>query len=695
MKLFFTFLSTFLLVGTITAQQITFCEDFEGYQNGNPIAQTSPSWNTWGELMSGTSAPFTDDANVSSVLSSSGINSLYLFSGATQGNQDIILPFGSGTPYTTGTFEFVSNFYVNPSTGAYFNFQADNIPGSTWSLDVKMDLGTIVVENTGSGLNYLTASYPEGVWFELKIIANLTTNNWELFIDNQSLGSFTNTVNQIASLDLYPIIGHQFYVDDVCYTYTPFIPLAYDMAAIDLNMVSNLALTSAPFTVSGDVVSISATTITSLDINYSINGGAPVVDNLSGLNLALFDTLTFNHNIIWNPTTTGSYFVEIWASNLNGNPDMDPSNDYFSDSIHIWNALAVRQPLIETFTSSTCGPCNPANVTAEALFTQNPGKITSIKYQEDFPGSGDPYYTIETGNRRSYYAINSVPRMEIDGGWDQNGNNITQQIIDDYGDELCLIDLSSVYSVTGKTVDIDITIDPLENFNSNNLVVHSVIIEETTYNNVKNNGETQFEHVVKKMVPSDIGTPINSLVAGQQTTLNLQHIFQGNYRLPFDASSPINHTIEHSVEDFSNLMVVVWIQDIATKEVHQSAYATLSTFTPISYDCINEACIDPATGNGQYTSLASCQSSCNSTSIEENSKTIQLIYPNPATDKIFISNLKEDNTLIKVYDINGRLVLENKISNKEYLNISTLSKGIYQIKFEGSDWNEIRKLIKE
>lgn len=695
MKLFFTLFTSLLLTLTVFAQPITFCDDFEGYQNGDPIAQTSPSWNTWGELMTGTTAPFTDDANISSTLSLSGNNSLYLFSGATQGLQDIVLPFGSGTPYTTGTFEFVSNFYVNPSTGAYFNFQADNIPGSTWSLDVKMDFGTIVLENTGSGLNYLTASYPEGVWFELKIIANLTTNNWELFIDNQSLGSFTNTVNQIASLDLYPIIGHQFYVDDLCYIYTPFIPLAYDMAAVDLNMVSNLALTSAPFTVSGDIVSISATTITSLDVNYSINGATPIVDNLSGLNLSLFDTLTFNHNITWNPATIGSYFVEIWASNLNGNPDMDSLNDYFSDSIHIWNALAVKQPLIETFTSSTCGPCNPANVTAEALFAQNPGKITSIKYQADWPGSGDPYYTDEVGNRIAYYGINSVPRMEIDGGWDQNGNNITQQIVDDYVNELCLIDLSSNYSINGKTVDFDITIDPLENFNSNNLVVHSAIIEETTYNNIKNNGETQFEHVVKKMVPSDNGTPINSLVAGQQVTLNLQHIFQGNYRLPFDASSPINHTIEHSVEDFSNLMVVVWIQDIATKEVHQSAYATLSTFTPISYDCINEACIDPATGNGQYTSLASCQSSCNSTSIEENSKTIQLIYPNPATDKIFISNLKEDNTLIKVYDINGRLVLENKISNKEYLNISTLSKGIYQIKFEGSDWNEIRKLIKE
>ena len=685
------------MVGTITAQQVTFCEDFEGYQNGNPIAQTSPSWNTWGELMSGTSAPFTDDANVSSVLSSSGMNSLYLFSGATQGNQDIILPFGSGTPYTTGTFEFVSNFYVNPSTGAYFNFQADNIPGSTWSLDVKMDLGTIVVENTGSGLNYLTASYPEGVWFELKIIANLTTNNWELFIDNQSLGSFTNTVNQIASLDLYPIIGHQFYVDDICYTHTPFIPLAYDMAAIDLNMVSNLALTSAPFTVSGDVVSISATTITSLDINYSINGGAPVVDNLSGLNLALFDTLTFNHNIIWNPTTTGSYFVEIWASNLNGNPDMDPSNDYFSDSIHIWNALAVKQPLIETLTSSTCVPCNPANITAEALFIQNPGKITSIKYQVAFPGSGDPYYTEEVGQRMDYYmpqGTASVPRMEIDGGWDQNGNNITQQVIDDYINELCLINLSANYTIVGKSIDIDITIDPLENYQSTDLVVHTAIIEETTYNNVKNNGETQFEHVVKKMLPNDNGTSIPSLVGGTQSTLNQSYTFNGNYRLPLDAQLPINHITEHSVEDFSNLMVVVWIQDVVTKEVHQSTYATLSSFTPVTYDCINEACVDPGTGNGQYTTLTSCETACNPNSIVEKNKEIQVIYPNPASDKIYISNLKEDNTLVKIYDINSRLVLENKISNKEYLDISSLAKGVYQIKFEGKKLNETRKLIK-
>tara|TARA_B110000003_G_scaffold240462_1_gene247084 strand:+ start:2088 stop:2525 length:438 start_codon:yes stop_codon:yes gene_type:complete len=145
---------------------------------------------------------------VSNTLASSGSNSLYLFSGTTQGNQDVVLPFGSGAPYTLGDFEFVSKFYVNPNTGAYFNFQAEVTPGITWSLDVKMDLGTIVLENTGNGINYLTSTYPKGQWFELKVEVDLTNNLWELFIDGVSQGSFTNTVNKIASLDLYPIIGH-------------------------------------------------------------------------------------------------------------------------------------------------------------------------------------------------------------------------------------------------------------------------------------------------------------------------------------------------------------------------------------------------------------------------------------------------------------------------------------------------------
>ena len=65
MKKIFTLSTALLLVGSIYSQ-VSFCEDFESYQNGDPIAETSPNWNTWDELMNGATAPFIDDANAGS-----------------------------------------------------------------------------------------------------------------------------------------------------------------------------------------------------------------------------------------------------------------------------------------------------------------------------------------------------------------------------------------------------------------------------------------------------------------------------------------------------------------------------------------------------------------------------------------------------------------------------------------------------
>ena len=76
-KLYFLFLASLLALNANS--QASFCEDFELYSNGTPIAETSKNWNTWGELMPPYAiAPFIDDANVVNTQSSSGSNSLYL-----------------------------------------------------------------------------------------------------------------------------------------------------------------------------------------------------------------------------------------------------------------------------------------------------------------------------------------------------------------------------------------------------------------------------------------------------------------------------------------------------------------------------------------------------------------------------------------------------------------------------------------
>ena len=65
MKKLVTLYTSLLLAVSINAQ-ITFCEDFESLILGDPVVQTSPSWNSWDELMNGATAPFIDDAMINS-----------------------------------------------------------------------------------------------------------------------------------------------------------------------------------------------------------------------------------------------------------------------------------------------------------------------------------------------------------------------------------------------------------------------------------------------------------------------------------------------------------------------------------------------------------------------------------------------------------------------------------------------------
>ena len=117
MKKLFTFYITLLLVVSVNAQQVTFCEDFESLTLGDPIAQTSPSWNTWGELMTGAN-PSVDDALVDNVRFYSAPNSLAFPATAAAGPEDVVLMFDPtpnitqamlpslATPYVVGDFTF-------------------------------------------------------------------------------------------------------------------------------------------------------------------------------------------------------------------------------------------------------------------------------------------------------------------------------------------------------------------------------------------------------------------------------------------------------------------------------------------------------------------------------------------------------------------------------------------------------------
>jgi len=67
------------------------------------------------------------------------------------------------------------------------------------------------------------------------------------------------------------------------------------------------------------------------------------------------------------------------------------------------------------------------------------------------------------------------------------------------------------------------------------------------------------------------------------------------------------------------------------------------------------------------------------TSVSEFDANNIIVYPNPATDLIYIRNYSGDNVIL-IYDICGNLVLESVYYKDRPINISNLAKGIYFIK---------------
>ena len=70
------------------------------------------------------------------------------------------------------------------------------------------------------------------------------------------------------------------------------------------------------------------------------------------------------------------------------------------------------------------------------------------------------------------------------------------------------------------------------------------------------------------------------------------------------------------------------------------------------------------------------------------------IYPNPTKNTITISQTEKTFTAYEIYDLNGRIVSENKIqSNLQKVDLSNYSEGMYVVKLIGKEKVEFKKIV--
>ncbi|MBK6754925.1 MAG: hypothetical protein IPG69_15420 [Flavobacteriales bacterium] len=110
------------------------------------------------------------------------------------------------------------------------------------------------------------------------------------------------------------------------FTFIADLPPARDMSVTKM-ITALFAYRDVPVAVKGELRSLGADPVTSFDLNYTVDGGTPVVQSVAPVNLTAGDYYPFEHTQPWVPGSTGAFTIEVWASNINGGTDLNTGND--------------------------------------------------------------------------------------------------------------------------------------------------------------------------------------------------------------------------------------------------------------------------------------------------------------------------------------------------------------------------------
>jgi len=561
---------------------------------------------------------------------------------------------------------------------------------------------------TAYSIGVATTSQGSGVWnivWEVSPTGNIAAEEKILEITNDDVGQADFQFCIYFSGNSYNMDG--WFIDDIVL----FRPYGLDCA---MSLITTYPYLNGPAEVTGKITNVGNTTITDIDINWQANGGIVNITNLTGLNLNLTESYNFTCTDIFN-FPVGSYNLKVWLSNVNGINDDNPANDTLSKHISVVSHTVANKPCLEEFTSSTCGPCATLNTTLNPWLETHADELTFVKYQMDWPGNGDPYYTEEGGVRRNYYGVSYVPWVNVEGSLVSSNTSAIQAAVNAAAAEPTYVSLVSSHQINGTEITVNAAVLPFAGFTD--FRAHIIVMENTTYGNVASNGETEFHHVMMKMIPDADGSVMNT-----------------TDREPVNLDFTVD-LIDTFIEEIDDLSVLVLFQEFGSKKIFQSAYsvengvfATEAHLSDLTYDGVQVPGFDPqvfdytielAPGTTDVPLVEGIpvddkaivvvvpahtlpgttvvdvfaedlmthnRYSINwdiETGIKDPENRLISVYPNPTTGIINLGTM--DNGEIMVYSLNGELIKSIRQINSNIIDLSQLTNGIYILEIRDTE----------
>jgi len=505
-----------------------------------------------------------------------------------------------------------------------------------------------------------------------------------------------------------------------------FAPVSYDLSVTSQNSTPLMQAGTA-YTFSGSIYNSGATAITSMTMNYSVNGGAPVsqvISGISGFNTFTSYNWSMNTSQFTPATPNATYKVKFWANNLNTSfTDGNHANDTLVATFTAFDSLVTKQSILEEFTGQSCVFCMLANPNVDSVIADNATTSNIIKYHVPIPGRDFMYNetTTPVSSRQGYYSVNSAPSAFLDGisiqpsayfstPVSQRYSSTTVQGENAVGSPFTL-SITSSKSIWGNPYDsfsVSFTVKSHGVFSAGQVTAQAVLtVDNIAYNDDLSQDDPQvgfappdgstpggdndyyysfvlnFPNVVEAMLPSASGTSLPALTNGQTQSYTLgwkkKHPWGefpkggGTYN-SWGSPTALLDSTEYDSSATAHFVVFLQTNNAIT-----------------SYNIPAKYIFQSATSNTIPTGMQEIESS----------GAYFKMYPNPTnanTNVAFVLE-KDQNVSIQVYNLLGENVStinEGQMSAGRYVvpvNTSALPSGIYMIRFIADNSSTTSKLV--
>lgn len=221
--------------------------------------------------------------------------------------------------------------------------------------------------------------------------------------------------------------------------------------------------------------------------------------------------------------------------------------------------------LHEKFTNTGCGPCARFAPASDSLLYMRLGEVIPITYHGNYPQPSDEFYlSMQDANdaRIAQYGVTGYPSVFLNGKEEVTSVDYINRTINEMLQEEQVMDLKLETHYENGILQTKVTATPIQLQNNANLRLFVCAVEDVVYPKYPvPNKQTEFHYEARHFMHEPQGVDLGA----------------------FTDFTPATFEEEWQVTGFDNvaeMSVVAWLQDVATGEVIECAYAPKSNDVP-------------------------------------------------------------------------------------------------------------------